>query len=73
MLDVPTEPPRCSARGCREEATVDLNWRNPALHDSSRVKHWLACAAHEDQLAQFLDRRGFLLTRNRVARPGLEQ
>jgi hypothetical protein len=27
------------------------------------VKHWLACDAHADQLADFLARRDFLLTR----------
>jgi hypothetical protein len=57
------EIPRCSARGCREAATVELRWRNPTLHDESRVKIWLACEAHEDSLADFLDRRSFLLER----------
>jgi hypothetical protein len=61
------EQPRCSAKGCRAAATVDLNWRNPALHDASRVKHWMACDAHADFLADFLDRRGFLLDRVPVA------
>jgi hypothetical protein len=59
----PNEPLRCSARGCRAAATVDLHWRNPRLHDAARIKHWLACAEHERFLADFLDRRGFLLTR----------
>jgi hypothetical protein len=27
------------------------------------VKHWLACDEHADHLADFLVRRGFLLTR----------
>ena len=48
---------RCSARGCRAAATVDLQWRNPTLHDAARVKHWLACDEHADQfLADFLAR-----------------
>jgi hypothetical protein len=51
----------CSARGCRAAATTDLQWRNPRLHDAARVKHWLACDEHADQLADFLSRRGFLL------------
>jgi hypothetical protein len=55
--------PRCSARGCRAAATIDLSWRNPRLHDSQRVKHWLACDLHADELADFLQRRGFLLGR----------
>jgi hypothetical protein len=57
------EAPRCSARGCRAPATVDLHWRNPRLHDAARVKHWLACDEHADSLADFLAVRGFLLDR----------
>ncbi len=59
----PTEAPRCSAKGCRDAATVDLQWRNPKLHDAARVKHWLACDAHAGHLADFLARRHFLLAR----------
>jgi hypothetical protein len=54
---------RCSARGCRAAATVDLQWRNPKLHDTARVKHWLACDEHADHLADFLARRRFLIDR----------
>jgi hypothetical protein len=54
---------RCSAKGCRSQATVDLRWRNPSLHDTTRVKHWVACDEHADHLADFLGRRGFLLSR----------
>ena len=57
------EQPRCSAKGCREPATIDLQWRNPKLHDTSRVKHWLACDAHADHLADYLSVRSFLLQR----------
>ena len=57
------EQPRCSAKGCRAAATTDLRWRNPRLHDAARVKHWLACDEHASHLADFLDRRGFLLAR----------
>jgi hypothetical protein len=57
---------RCSAKGCRAGAVVDLNWRNPRLHDASRIKHWLACETHEESLAQFLELRGFLLARERL-------
>jgi hypothetical protein len=53
--------PQCSARGCRELAAYDLSWRNPGLHEASRVKHWVACEQHRDTLADFLRRRGFLL------------
>lgn len=66
MLNSPSneqEPGRCSAKGCRAAASVDLRWRNPRLHEASRVKHWLACEEHADQLAQYLSVRGFLLAR----------
>jgi hypothetical protein len=55
--------PRCSAKGCRAVATTDLRWRNPKLHAQARVKHWLACEDHADQLAGYLSARGFLLGR----------
>ena len=60
------DAPRCSAKGCREPATEDLIWRNPRLHDAGRVKHWLACPEHADHLADFLARRDFLLSRDRM-------
>jgi hypothetical protein len=63
FLAEPDDVPRCSAKGCRAAAVEDLHWRNPSLHDAARVKHWLACAEHGDQLADFLNRRGFLLAR----------
>jgi len=57
---------RCSAKGCRSAATIELQWRNPRLHDASRVKTWLACDEHADFLADFLGRREFLLQRARL-------
>ena len=57
---------RCSAKGCRAAATEDLSWRNPRIHDAARVKHWLACPDHCDFLADFLERRGFLLSRGPI-------
>ena len=66
--DVPDDMPRCSAKGCRKPATEDLIWRNPRLHDTSRVKHWLACAEHADGLADFLARRDFLIKREPLVR-----
>jgi hypothetical protein len=66
--DAPVEEaPRCSAKACRAVAVTDLRWRNPGIHDGTRVKHWLACAAHEQSLADFLDGRGFLLGRAALA------
>jgi hypothetical protein len=57
----PAEAARCSARGCQELAEVELQWRNPALHDGARIKVWAACADHTESLAGFLRRRNFLL------------
>ena len=62
------EAPRCSAKGCRNEAAVDLRWRNPRLHDAARVKHWLTCPEHAESLADFLGRRNFLLGREPLER-----
>jgi hypothetical protein len=59
--------PQCSAKGCRAAATTDLTWRNPRIHQDARVKHWLACDEHADHLADFLARRGFLLSRGGLA------
>jgi hypothetical protein len=50
----------CSAKGCREPARFDLRWNNPKIHTPDRRKHWLACAAHREQLSSFLASRGFL-------------
>jgi hypothetical protein len=50
----------CSARGCRLDATTDLQWNNPRIHPPDRRKHWLACEEHRTQLTGFLSARGFL-------------
>ena len=61
MQVTPDATPRCARRGCSAAATVDLQWRNPRIHDETRVKHWPACTEHEDYLTHFLSLRGFLL------------
>ncbi|WP_375422940.1 acetone carboxylase [uncultured Friedmanniella sp.] len=50
----------CSAKGCRAEATTDLQWQNPKIHTPDRRKHWLACDQHRDSLGAFLSSRAFL-------------
>ena len=65
-----SHPPQCSAKGCRAAATTDLSWRNPRIHTAARVKHWLACGEHADGLADFLSRRGFLLSREPLGPDG---
>ena len=49
----------CSRAGCREAAVSAVHWRNPRLHDLSRVKTWTACAEHEGYLVEFLRARDF--------------
>ncbi len=55
-----TDELTCSARGCRNPATVALRWNNPKIHDVERRKTWLACADHEQSLTEFLAARNFL-------------
>lgn len=50
----------CSAKGCTADATSALLWNNPRLHTPTRRKVWLACDDHRDELARFLELRGFL-------------
>ncbi|MDO4919703.1 hypothetical protein [Kocuria sp.] len=50
----------CSRRGCRAPASWSLSWNNPRVHTPERRKTWLACDAHREHLAEFLDQRGFL-------------
>jgi hypothetical protein len=50
----------CSAKGCQDAATWDLQWNNPKIHTPERRKVWLACEAHRASLSDFLGSRGFL-------------
>jgi hypothetical protein len=56
----PVDELRCSARGCRSEASWGLLWNNPRLHTPERRKVWLACDDHREHLEQFLGSRSFL-------------
>ncbi len=53
----PTGPPRCSRKGCRDDATVQLLWNNPKIHTPERRKTWLACGEHADWLENYLSER----------------
>lgn len=53
------ETPQCSRAGCRDEATQQVNWRNPKIHGVDRVKVWAACDEHVDFLRDFLTSRDF--------------
>lgn len=52
---------RCSAKGCRAEATHLVVWNNPKVHAPDREKTWVACDEHCGPLSEHLDVRGFLL------------
>jgi len=49
----------CSRAECRRRAQWNVNWRNPRIHDISRVKVWRACDEHRDYLAHYLETRDF--------------
>ncbi|MCI4010496.1 hypothetical protein [Brevibacterium sp. ZH18] len=57
-----TDELRCSAKGCRADATRAILWNNPRLHTPNRRKTWLACDEHLDHLRDFLNLRGFYLS-----------
>jgi len=50
---------RCSAAGCTGPAEWRINWRNPRIHTTDRVKVWLSCDAHRAHLTGYLGSRGF--------------
>jgi hypothetical protein len=56
----PAERHTCSAKGCSNDAVVDLRWNNPKLHTPDRRKSWVACGEHDEHLSRFLGARGFL-------------
>jgi hypothetical protein len=66
---VSESPVRCSRAGCRKPAVHRIAWRNPALHDASRRKVWLACDEHLEYLEGFLAARAFPLEVERIAEP----
>jgi len=49
----------CSRAGCSALAGWRVNWRNPRLHDATRVKVWLACDEHRGWLHDYLAARDF--------------
>lgn len=58
---------RCSRAGCSEGAGWSVNWRNPRIHDESRVKVWLACDEHAPYLRDYLAARDFPVTLERFS------
>ena len=49
----------CSRAGCAEDAAWNVNWRNPRIHGTDRVKVWLACDEHVEYLRDYLATRDF--------------
>lgn len=50
---------RCSRARCTLDAQWRIEWRNPRIHASDRIKVWLACTEHRDYLRAFLEARSF--------------
>lgn len=50
----------CSAKGCQDSGSWELQWNNPKIHTPDRRKIWLACETHKQSLSDFLGARGFL-------------
>lgn len=50
----------CSAKGCQDAGSWELQWNNPKIHTPDRRKIWLACETHKQSLSDFLGARGFL-------------
>jgi hypothetical protein len=50
----------CAARGCQMTASYAVVWNNPRIHPPEREKIWVACEAHRQWLADYLDMRGLL-------------
>lgn len=67
--DPATGAPVCSRAGCQADARHEVRWRNPRIHDASRVKAWRACELHVSELAEFVRARGFLLEVVRLGEP----
>ena len=57
--DVGPDRVQCSRAGCTEVATRSVNWRNPKIHTTDRVKTWTACEEHVGFLRDFLAGRDF--------------
>lgn len=52
----------CSRAGCRNDATMQVVWRNPRIHAADREKVWLACDEHVGFLRDYLAARDFPVT-----------
>lgn len=59
---------KCSRVGCLLQAAYMFEWRNPKIHDESRIKTWGSCAAHEEYFVQYLSSRGFLVAKKQISK-----
>ena len=72
-LGAPMNTSTCSRADCRNIGQWRLDWRNPRIHSTDRVKTWLACDDHVDYLREFLTARDFPLTVSPLALVGPER
>jgi hypothetical protein len=56
--EIGSDSSRCSRAGCRSDAVWRVNWRNPRIHDASRVKVWASCEEHREYFEGYLTSRG---------------
>lgn len=49
----------CSRAECQATAEWAIEWRNPKIHSTDRIKTWLACTEHAEYLRSFLRARNF--------------
>lgn len=54
----PASATMCSRKACRADASWQLLWNNPKIHDPDRRKVWLACGEHKEWLEDYLQTRG---------------
>jgi len=66
-LGAPLESSTCSRADCRNAGNWRIDWRNPRIHSTDRVKTWLACDEHLDYLREFLAARDFPLAVSTLA------
>jgi len=66
---------RCSRAGCQAHAVWAVNWRNPRIHSTERVKVWMACDEHVGYLREYLATRDFpvIVTEAEAALPRLPE
>lgn len=60
---------RCSRKGCEQDASWQIVWRNPKIHTEDREKIWLSCGDHQQFFLDYLGSRSFPVSSRPVALP----